>query len=171
MFRRNGLVVLGSLLIIGALSGCLPGEDAMLEQNKQLVRRAFDEVWNKGNLDNLEEMFAADFVRHFPGMPELEGLDDFRESSVGHRASFPDWQEEVLHLIAENDLVAAQFRSTATHQGKFMGKAATGNKINIYEMTIFRIADGKIAEQWLIPDRLSLTKQLEVVIDADTSGE
>lgn len=169
MLRRTYLVLVVALaasVITVALAWAGDSEEA---HNKVLVQRVFDEVWNKGNFEILDELFAPGFVRHFPGAPPLQGLDAFRERAVSHRAAFPDWSEEVIHLVAEGDLVAALFRSNGTNEGSFLGHPPTGKSISISEMTIFRIADGKIAEQWLIPDLLGLNRQLGFVVDSKPS--
>ncbi len=66
-------------------------------------------------------------------------------------------------MVAEGDLVAVYFSSAGTNVGSFLGNPPTGQQINITEMTIFRIADDKIAEQWLIPDLVSLNRQLGLI--------
>lgn len=134
---------------------------ANLDRNKQLALLANDEIWNRGHFDNLEEMFAEDFVEHFlPLGTRTEGLEALRESLVAHREAFPDWTEVVDLVVAEGDYVVLLYTSTGTNLGPFMGKPPTGNKIRIHEITIFRITGGKIAEQWLLPDILSLNQQL-----------
>ena len=79
-----------------------------------------------------------------------------------HRAAFPDWKEVVNLVAAEGDYVALQYTSTGTNTGSFLGNPPTGKKIRINEMTIFRIVEGKIVEQWLLPDILSLNQQLGI---------
>jgi predicted ester cyclase len=152
------VVAVAMASLVGA--GCGTHPEATLEGNKALVRRVFDEVWNKGNLEIIEELFSADFVRHFPIGPETRGLDALREHVSGHRRAFPDWSERVVLVVAEGDFVAAYFSSTGTNEGRFQGNEPTGRQIDITEMTIFRIAENKIVEQWLIPDLLKLNQQL-----------
>ncbi len=69
-------------------------------------------------------------------------------------------------MVAEGDLVATHFTSTGTNAGSFLGNPPTGKQIRINEMSIYRIVDGKIAEQWLIPDLLSLNQQLGLVLQS-----
>jgi predicted ester cyclase len=82
---------------------------------------------------------------------------------VAHREAFPDWKEVVNLVVAEGDYVVLQFTSTGTNLGSFMDHPATGKKIHISEVTILRIVDRKIAEQWLLPDLMSLYQQLEFI--------
>lgn len=77
-----------------------------------------------------------------------------------HRISFPDWNEKVDDVIAEGDRVVVRFTSTGTHLGEFEGIAPTGKKVRIQEVAIFRLADGKIVEQWGVPDLHGLLQQL-----------
>lgn len=132
-----------------------------LEANKALVRRMNEEVWNKGNLKIMDELYSPDFAWHFlPTGYEIIGLDSLRKHVRKHREAFPDWGEEIKHIVAEGDFVVIHFISTGTNEGSFLGNPSTGKTIQINEMSIFRIVDGKIAEQWLIPDLLSLNQQL-----------
>ena len=132
-----------------------------IEANKALIRRMNEEVWNKGNLKIMEELYSPDFAWHFlPTGYEIIGLDSLRKNVRNHREAFPVWTEEIKHIVAEGDLVAIHFVSRGTNEGSFLGNPPTGKPIQINEMSIFRIVDGKITEQWLIPDLLNLNKQL-----------
>ncbi len=119
------------------------------------------EVWNKGNIKAIEDYFSVDFVQHFiPDNSERKGLGPLRQHIIDHRKAFPDWKEEIIHIVAENNLVVIHFKSSGTNLGDWMGKPATGNYININEFSILRIKDGKIVEQWLMPDLFNLMDQL-----------
>ena len=144
----TGLLLIASLI----MAGCGSSQEATVEQrNKELVRRMNDEVWNKGILDNLDDMFAKDVVWHFvPDGSELTGIDELRQEIRSHREAFPDWAEEITHLVAEGEYLAIQFTSTGTNNGSFLGNPPTGKRIHITEMCMLRIVDGKIAEVWLL---------------------
>jgi steroid delta-isomerase-like uncharacterized protein len=165
MVNRVHIIVMGSLFLASlVITGCESNQEATLERNKALVRRMNEEIWNKGNLEMMDEMFSADIVRHFlPDGSETKGLDELRDRVRNHRKAFPDWKEEIRLIIAEGDLVAIQFTSTGTNTGSFLGNAPTGKQIQTNEMSIFRIVDDEIVEQWLIPDLLSLNQQLGLV--------
>jgi steroid delta-isomerase-like uncharacterized protein len=146
-------------LVVAACSETRP--ESVLDRNKRLVRRMDDEVWNKGNLELMDELYSPDFVRHFLlDGSEMRGIDNLRESVRKHREAFPDWREDIKHIVAEGNLVVIHFVSTGTNKGSWLGNPPTGNKIRINEMSILRIADGRIAEQWLMPDMYSLRRQL-----------
>lgn len=150
-----------ALLTVGG-SACSPDRTSELEGNKSLVRRAHEEVWSHGNLSVIEEIWASDFVGHPPAGPDLVGPDALRERVRRHRSIFPDWKEEVSELVAEGDRVAASWISTGTDQGGFGGNPATGKTVRIRETGFYRIADGKIVEQWVLADIFSLQQQLEL---------
>jgi steroid delta-isomerase-like uncharacterized protein len=153
-----GMLFVASLIIIGCES---TRETTLEERNKELVRRVGEEVWNKGNLELMDEFYSADIVRHFlPGGSEIKGLDILRDRIREHRKAFPDWSEKIELIVAEGDFVAIHFSSTGTNNGSFLGNPPTGKQIHTNDMSIYRIVDGKIVEHWLLPDLLSLNQQL-----------
>lgn len=134
---------------------------SVVEQNKKLVLTMNREVWNEGNLAVIEKFFSSDFVRHFlPDYSELKGIDALRERVKKHREAFPDWKENINHIVAENDLVVIQFESSGTNLGSWMGNPPTGKKVRINEFSMLRVKNGKIVEQWIMPDIFNLRKQL-----------
>ena len=154
--------VIFSLAIPLIITGCSTSTDqSILERNKQFVRKMNKELWNKGNFDRMNDYFSPDIVRHFlPDGSEVRGIDSFKEQEIKLREAFPDWKEDIKHIVAEGDLVVIHFVSTGTNKGSWFGKPPTGNRIRINEMSIFRFKDGKIAEQWLLPDIFSMQQQL-----------
>ena len=141
------------------LTAC-QNKEALLERNKEVVRRNHAEVWSKGNLDTVKELYTPDFVCHFIVGPEWRGYEGIREAVSSHRTSFPDWSEHVEDIVAEGDRVVTRFRSRGTQEGAFNGIPPTGRKVDIYEVAIFRIENGRIAEQWGFPDAMGLMQQL-----------
>ncbi len=168
MTRRNQTCLGFLLVVLLIISGCVSTQETTLqERNKELVYRMTEEVWSKGNLEKLDELFSPDFVQYFlPFGSETKGLDQFRVNVGSHRKAFPDWAEQIKLIVAEGDLVAIHFTSTGTNDGSFLGNPPTGKQIYINEMSIYRIVDGRIAEQWLIPDLLSLSQQLGLVLQS-----
>lgn len=124
-----------------------------------LVEKQHTELWSRGNLALIDACYADDFVGHFPGCV-ARGHEGIRGQVVGHRTAFPDWGEEILDVIVEGGTVVTRFRSRGTDLGGFMGNPPTGRKIEITEVCVFRIRDGKIAEQWVYPDIVALQGQL-----------
>jgi steroid delta-isomerase-like uncharacterized protein len=138
-------------------------EEVVSEENKASQRRFIDEVQNKGNIDVVDELIAADCVDHtpFPGLPpDREGA---RQVFQLIRAAFPDHDAEVVHLVAEGDMVATYKTFTGTHEGEFMGISPTGKKVTIRVMDFVRYRDGQIAEHWNIVDQAGLLQQLDAM--------
>jgi steroid delta-isomerase-like uncharacterized protein len=144
------------------LSGCSERrENSTLTSNKAAVLRSEAELWSKGNLATADEVYSPDFVCHFINGIEWKGVKGIKDAVASHRASFPDWNEHVDDIVAEGDRVAIRISSTGTQLGEFQGLKATGRKIAIQEFHIFRLENGKIAEQWGMPDVQSLMSQLK----------
>jgi predicted ester cyclase len=135
-------------------------QEINLDANRDVVKK-YHEVWSNGQVTELDKILAPDFVCHFINGIEWKGIDGAKNSITGLRKSFPDWQEEIVDMISESDKVVTRFKSTGTQQGTFNGLDSTGKKVAIYETAIYRIVNGKIAEQWGFPDALSLNDQLE----------
>lgn len=135
----------------------------MSEQNKAIMRRVYDEIWNQGNLETISEIFSPDYVAHFlpPGIPP--GRDGLRQFIAMYRTAFPDFHVEVEDQIAEGDKVATRITGSGTHQGPFMGIPATGNEVRVTAVVITRFEDGRNVEGWVEQDRLGLMQQLGVV--------
>ena len=135
----------------------------MSEENKQLVRRWFDEVWNKGRAEAIEEMFAEYGIAHGlsddPSQP-IRGPRDFQPFYEVFRQAFPNMIIEIDDMIAEGDKVAARCSVRGKHEGEFLGRTATQSPIEITGMTIVRIEDGKIVEAWNNFDFMTLYRQV-----------
>lgn len=138
----------------------------MSEENKALVRRWFEEVWNKGRSEAIEEMFAADGIAH--GLSDdseklMQGPDDFKPFHAAFRGAFPDVDIIVEDLIAEGDKVAARCSVRGKHSGDHLGVAASNAPVEFTGIAIVRIKDGKIVEAWNNFDFLRMNKQIGVI--------
>lgn len=142
-----------------SLSGCAAPGARIRQQNIDLIHKQHSELWSKGDLTVIDTSYAPNFVGHFPAQT-VHGPSGIRSSVESHRRSFPDWTETVEDTIAEGDRVVTRFRSRGTNLGEFSGKPATGRRVEITEVCIFRIVDGKIVEQWVYPDLASMQRQL-----------
>ena len=134
------------------------------EDLKALMRRWFEEVWNKGREEAIDEMFAEDGLAHGladeTGEP-LRGATGFKPFFRNFRGAFPDIEVIVEDLIAEGDKVAARCRVRATHAGEGLGFAATKRPMEITGMTFVRVRDGKIVEAWNNFDFMGMFQQLQ----------
>ena len=140
--------------------GCATKQAKTLSENKSVVLRSETELWSKGNLALADELYSPDFVCHFVVGADWRGLEGIKGEVRRHRISFSDWNEHVDDIIAEGDKVVIRFTSTGTQLGEFEGIAPTGRKVRIQEVAIFRLAGGKIVEQWGLPDIHGLMEQL-----------
>ena len=141
----------------------------MSERNKALARRIFDELENQGKLALADEIFARDFVNHLP-FGEMHGTEGAKQFASMLRAGFPDLHTTVDDQIAEGDRVTTRWTARGTHTGEFLGVPPTSRRMEITGITISRIADGKIVEQWGNPDLLSMMQQLGAVEAPAQSG-
>jgi steroid delta-isomerase-like uncharacterized protein len=136
----------------------------MSERNKALVHRLFDEVWNAGRVDRVEELYAHDFVADYrPYAPLRRGHDAIRGMVRRAWETYPDFHEELLQLIAEGDKVLVHLAISGTHLGPMGPIPPTGKKIRIEEMIVLTIADGKVVHQRGLVDNLHLLRQLGLV--------
>jgi len=134
-----------------------------IEENKRLYRRWFEEVVNTGNLAVADELLAADYVLHFPGIPTPLDREQHKGLVAMFRAGFPDWHEAVEEMIGEGDKVVARLTGRGTHRGEFQGIPPTGKRVTASGIGIGRIAGGKIVETWAAYDALGLMQQLGAV--------
>jgi steroid delta-isomerase-like uncharacterized protein len=126
------------------------------EEHKAIARRFFEEVWNQQKLEAIDEIFAATVVLN--GQPVAR--DAFRQLVAARRAAFPDIHVTVEDQVAEGDKVATRRTWQATHRGPFRGIDATGKWVKWSQISIVRLADGKIVEDWAVADELSILQQL-----------
>lgn len=137
----------------------------MSEENKALLRRWFDEVWNKGRSDTIEELFAPEGVAHgLSGEAEapVVGPSAFRDFHATFRGAFPDIIVSVDDMVAEGDKVAARCSVRGKHTGNHLGIAPTDTPVDFTGIAIVRIEDGKIVEAWNNFDFMRMNKQLGV---------
>lgn len=136
----------------------------MAQENSALIRRWFEEVWNNGRMEAIDEMAAPDIIGHGQAQHDTDiGLKEFRGFAAGIRSAFPDMKVVIDQTVEQGDKVVARWTSTMTHKGDFLGFAPTGKKVTITGTTIQRIANGKIVEGWDNWDQLGLLVQIGAV--------
>jgi steroid delta-isomerase-like uncharacterized protein len=135
----------------------------MSEENKELLRRWFDEVWNKGRADAIDEMFDENGIAHGlsddPSQP-IKGPSGFRPFYTMFRQAFPNMTIVIEDMIAEGDKVVARCSVRGKHEGEFMGRAATQSPVEFTGIAIVRIDNGKIVEAWNNFDFMTMYKQV-----------
>jgi steroid delta-isomerase-like uncharacterized protein len=148
------------LFFIIGLTGCLnnPKQDN-IEQNIEVVKK-YHEIWSTGNVDELNEIIAPDFQSHFIGGFEYIGLEGAKNSVLETKKAFPDWTENIVEIITQEDKVVTRYRSTGTHLDNWDGIEATGKKVVIEEISVYHLRNRKIIEQWGFWDEIELKKQI-----------
>jgi steroid delta-isomerase-like uncharacterized protein len=136
-------------------------EDAK-ECNRKLIDRFWEEIWNKGKLDVVDQLVSADLLLSLPGR-ELHGPAGLKEWVATIRGGFPDIHFTTEKALVDGDDVAVRWTAAGTHAGPVLGIAPTGKKITMVGITIFRIVDGKIVEEHASEDMLGLLQQLGVL--------
>lgn len=135
----------------------------MSEENKAVLRRWFEEVWNKGRAEAIDELFAADGTAHGlsdAGGESLRGPVGFRPFYQKLRDALPDTEVVVEDMLAEGDKVAARCTVRGTHLGDTLGFAASGRAVEFTGICIVRVRDGQIVEAWNNFDFMSMFQQL-----------
>jgi steroid delta-isomerase-like uncharacterized protein len=136
----------------------------MSEKNKEFIRRWFEEVWNKGREEAIDEMFAADGLAHgLEGEEPIRGVAAFKPFFHKFRAAFPEIKVTVEDVLTEGDRVAARCSVRGLHRGDALGFAATNQPVEFDGMTIARIRDGKIVEAWNNFDFMKMFQQLNAL--------
>jgi steroid delta-isomerase-like uncharacterized protein len=150
--------------IAGVPGSLREGGDPMSEQHKAIVGRWLDEFWNKGNVAVVDELGAPTMLLYYPLTGELRGRESVKQMIRQFRTAFPDASFSLEgDLIAEGDKVVAHWKGVATQKGAFGGIPATGKSATWTGISIFRIADGKVAEETGEEDALSVLQQLGLV--------
>jgi steroid delta-isomerase-like uncharacterized protein len=134
------------------------------EQNKVLVRRFFEEVFNKMDQHAAAEIIAPGFVAHHPAFPDgIRGPEGIMQMTGMFHAAFPDLHYNPQDLVAEGDKVAVRWLASGTHRGPFQGFPATGKSVTITGTDIFRLGASQLEEAWVNSDFLGLMQQLGMI--------
>jgi steroid delta-isomerase-like uncharacterized protein len=134
-----------------------------VEANKAIVRRFFQEIWNHGNLASINELVGPTFVMHeSPYQDNLLGPEGVRRAYLEQSINFPDSYYTIEDILAEGDKVAVRTIFNFTHSKMLKGQPPTGRQIAYRGMNLFRIANGKIVEEWWVYDHVGRLKQLGV---------
>jgi steroid delta-isomerase-like uncharacterized protein len=135
-----------------------------MSDNKTVSRSFFEEMLAKGNWALAEELTTSDVVMHHPASPTpVSG----REAVVGFlqafRAGFPNLNIVAEDVFGEGDKVSVRWRATGTHSANLFGIPPTGKSMNVAGISVVRMENGKIAEDWVAEDTMGLMKQLGVI--------
>ncbi|MDR0788532.1 MAG: ester cyclase [Gemmatimonadota bacterium] len=131
------------------------------QRHKAIVHRFFQEVFDRRNAAAAADSCAKRYSWHGGHLGEASSLQDYQSVITSFFVGFPDLEVEVLDTIAEGDRVAVRFAINGTHLGPFKGISPTYSRISGAGTSTFRIADGRIVEEWWQADLLTLLRQLE----------
>jgi len=135
-----------------------------VEENKAVVRRNIEEVWNRGNLSVIDEIVAENFVLHDPSQPDpIRGPEGYKQFVTMMRNAFPDLETIIDDLIAEGDTIAVRLTFRGTHTGELAGIPPTGKHVTFTGMSFKRFEGGKYVESFINADDLGLMQQLGVI--------
>jgi steroid delta-isomerase-like uncharacterized protein len=133
------------------------------EENKAVVRRFLELVIDAGDMGAADAVCAEDFAWHGVGVGDLRGLATIKQAIAPFFTAFPDLRVEIHDLLADGDKVVARYVWRGTQRGEFFGVPATGRAVEVAGTSIYRVAGGKLAEEWWLEDMLGLMQQLGAV--------
>jgi predicted ester cyclase len=138
------------------------------ESNKEIVRRLIDEGFNDGRLDVVDEVVSPDLVTHNPLILDApSGPDSIRGGIEMLRKSFSDIDVELIDILAEDDRVATFMTMSGKNTGDYRRGGATGKRASLRAFFIWRLANGKIVENWGCADRFEFLQQLGMIPSDD----
>ena len=137
----------------------LKSQNELEEKNKSVVQSYWDGKWNERRPEILDELQTPDVVYHGPSHT-INGIEEYKKVYNSLLPATQDSRLEIKELIAEGNLVMSRINLVFKHADVLMGIPPTGNEISFDVFTVFRIDNGKIAEEWEMNDRLELMQQL-----------
>jgi steroid delta-isomerase-like uncharacterized protein len=133
----------------------------MSEQNKTLVRRFVDEIWNKKDTNRLEEFLSPQYSLQTPD-GTVRGIKEYKQFLETYLRAFPDCKVTIDEVLAEDHMVSARSTFTGTHKGELKGIPPTGKYVREQGIMVAKVSGGKLTEEVMVWDRLSLFEQLGV---------
>ncbi len=130
------------------------------EENKLLVHRYIEEVWNARDASAVERFFAPEYARRLSPTESLDAAGQ-KERIEGFIAAFPDIRFEVGDVFGEGGLVTFRATISGTREGEFAGVAPTGRRIRVSLIDVVRVEGGRFVEHWGGPDMLDILRQIE----------
>jgi steroid delta-isomerase-like uncharacterized protein len=131
-----------------------------VEENKAVVRRFLDEVISAGNLSALDATCARDLVWHSGSFGDINGLEGFGQMLGPFLSAFSSLRVTPEDFVGEGDRVVCRYTWRGTHSGDLFGTPASGRQVEIGGLSMYRVAGGKIAEEWWLEDIAGLMQQL-----------
>jgi steroid delta-isomerase-like uncharacterized protein len=133
------------------------------EENRTIAERFGEDVWGRGDLDAMDELFAPDYIDHGAPPGEASGREWHKRLVAAFRSAFPDLSITNEDVIAAGDKVVLRWRGHGTHEGDLMGIPPTGKHVEFSGIEVLRVAEGKVVERWGEGNDLQVMQQLGVV--------
>jgi predicted ester cyclase len=150
--------VAGLAILMGTASFA---QDQQADRNKAIVRKVFTDILSQGKYEVAAEIYAKDFVNH--DTAKDLGFDQDQANNRGWRAAFPDLEITVDREIAEGDFVTVLWRAKGTNTGSGNGLNATGKRTEGRGISVFRVVDGRMKEEWTEFSQLLVLRQLGLI--------
>jgi len=136
----------------------------------KLSRGIFEDVWNRKNLNAIDDLMSADYLHHDASSPAVpRGTEGYKQFVQGYMKAFPDARFEIQDEFTDSQNEVTRWTVTGTHQGDLAGIPPTGRRFSVTGISIARVANGKIIESWNSWDALGMMQQLGVV-SAENKG-
>jgi len=140
-------VLTGALLIVGKPTPDGSIDGSIQTRNKAVAMRVFNEIFNQGRFQVADEIYAPNFQNH--GLHRSVDLKTDQDAVHAEKKAFPDLRMSVQDMVAEGDKVAVLWTFQGTHTGSgYEGLPPTGTRMEVRGITIWRIVDGRIVEEW-----------------------
>jgi predicted ester cyclase len=143
------------------------------EELKPKVRRIVDEAFNKGNLNAMDEIVTAGVILHRPGLPDIKGLEAYKQTIADLRKTYSDFNFTIDEFIMEGDRSAMRWSAGGTHTGQSASLPIppTGKRVTMTGLSIIRTVNGKAVEEWEYMDVIGLMQQLGVAPPMGSGGK
>lgn len=133
----------------------------MIQDNKLIIRRVFEEVWNKNDFSLIDQVYSPEYVAHIAGSPrDIEGPEQFKQFVALHGVMTSELHFGVDEQVAEDDRVATRWTATSTTASGLIAGGGDSQTVTVTGISIHHIADGKIVESWDNWDALTLYQSL-----------
>jgi steroid delta-isomerase-like uncharacterized protein len=143
------------------MRGWLGKEESMPEENKAVIRRLYEEVWNQHNPEATDEFVAPDVFTRDMVIEHQHGIDGYKHLVRWMHTAFPDLRYDIEDIITEGDKVATFVTFSGTHTGPLGDLDPTVRQVSVKQAHWFRLADGKVAEAWSVRDDLGMMQQIK----------
>jgi predicted ester cyclase len=141
------------------------GEGDMSEELKPMIRKIFEEAYNKGNLEVLDELIAPNYLRHQPPMKKVEGVEAYKKFVADVRSAYTKFNIRLEEILVDGNKTVVRIMLTGKHTGKTPTLMAppTGKEISMVGCVVSTWENGKVVEEWVYNDYMGLTHQFGVV--------